>query len=182
MASPSVDDDHLVAEMKTHVAEILDFPIPGIHFKDIAPLLAKPKMLHRAVAAVEDAFQGVQCDAILAVDARGFVLGAALADRMHAGFVMVRKPGKLPGKVDSFGYECEYCSGSLEITSGVVEPGLSCLIVDDLLATGGTARATADYVLQRGASVAGFAFLVELLALQGRRRLMEGPVVSVLTF
>lgn len=118
-------------------------------------------------------------DKILAVDARGFVLGAALADRLETGFVMVRKPGKLPGPVDRFDYTCEYCSGQLEVTRGAVSAGDRCLVLDDLLATGGTARATADFVKSQGGVVAGFSFMVEIEPLGGRSRLTDAPVFSL---
>jgi adenine phosphoribosyltransferase len=115
----------------------------------------------------------------LAVDARGFILGAALADRAEAGLVMVRKPGKLPGDVHRFAYTCEHCSGHLEVSEGVVNQGDRCLIVDDLLATGGTARATADFSIERGAFVVGYCFMVEIEALEGRKRLHDGPIHTI---
>ncbi|NCJ07525.1 adenine phosphoribosyltransferase [Synechococcales cyanobacterium C] len=162
-----------------HVHEIEHFPIENILFKDIAPVLAQPGMLNRAVSTISPVVTALQPDKILAVDARGFILGAALADRSEAGLVMVRKPGKLPGSVHRFAYTCEYSSGHLEVTYGVVKPGDRCLIVDDLLATGGTARATADFTLECGAAVLGYCFMVEIEALEGRKRLHDGPVHTI---
>jgi adenine phosphoribosyltransferase len=159
--------------------DVPHFPIEGILFKDIAPVLAKRGALTQAVSAIDSMVAGLEAQKVLAVDARGFVLGAALADRLEAGFVMVRKPGKLPGPVHSFAYTCEYCSGRLEVTEGLREEGDRCLVIDDLLATGGTARATADFIRARGALVVGFCFMVEIVALRGRGRLYEAPVFTL---
>jgi adenine phosphoribosyltransferase len=167
-------------EFASMVPEVGDFPIPGIRFKDISPLLAQPTMLSAAVDALMPDVVALRPDTILAVDARGFVLGACLADRLRTGFVMVRKPGKLPGDRHVFSYCCEYSTGSLEVTRGSVKPEQRCLIVDDVLATGGTARATADFAMGVGGIVCGFAFLLEIRALGGRLRLTEGPVLSVI--
>ena len=160
--------------------DIPDFPVSGILFKDIAPLLARPGALTDLLSDTLSQMRDIEVDVILAVDARGFVLGAALADRLEAGFVMVRKPGKLPGKVISFDYTCEYCAGVLQVTAGLVHDGLRCLIVDDLLATGGTARATADFVKTQGGDVVGYAFMLEIEALGGRVRLDDAPVFSAM--
>ncbi|PIG92850.1 adenine phosphoribosyltransferase [Gloeocapsopsis sp. IPPAS B-1203] len=173
----------LSSELQTfflaNVHEIEHFPIANILFKDIAPVLAQPGMLSRAVSAISPVVMELKPDKILAVDARGFILGAALADRTEAGLVMVRKPGKLPGTVHRFAYTCEYSSGHLEVTDGVIDYGDRCLIVDDLLATGGTARATSDFTVERGAIVVGYCFMVEIEALEGRKRLHDGPVHTI---
>lgn len=132
------------------------------------------------VAAVVPQVQPLDFDSVLAIDARGFILGASLADRLGAGLILVRKPGKLPGAVESFDYTCEYCSGQLEVTAGSVSPGLKCLIVDDLLATGGTARATADFVTAKGGIVCGYAFMLEIGGLRGREQLGDAPVISLI--
>jgi adenine phosphoribosyltransferase len=153
--------------------------VPGIVFKDIAPVLAAPGALSTCASALASAVRRFQPDTLLAVDARGFVIGGAVADRLECGFVMVRKPGKLPGAVESFHYANEYGSGRFEITQGIISPGTRCLFVDDLLATGGTARATADYVKSRGASVVAYAFLLEISFLEGRARLEDAPVVTL---
>jgi adenine phosphoribosyltransferase len=175
---PSVD----VERLKDRIRSIPDFPIAGIGFKDITPLLASPDLFGLAVDGVCAALEGIKFDRILAVESRGFVLGAALAARLHSGIVLVRKPGKLPGDVDRFAYSCEYCTGDLEVCRGAVEAGLSYLVVDDVLATGGTARACADYVLRQRGAVAGYAFLLELSFLEGRALLADAPVVSLIPY
>lgn len=164
---------------KNWLREIPDFPIQGIRFKDLAPVLAQPGALSDAVSSIAPVVEPLEANTLLAIDARGFVLGAALADRLRCGFVMVRKPGKLPGSVHGFDYTCEYCSGRLEVSQGLIRQSSRCLIVDDLLATGGTARATADFVSSLGAVVAGYAFLVEIQFLMGRGRLTDAPVTTL---
>lgn len=166
--------------LRASLREIPHFPVSGILFKDLAPLLARPGAVTDCVSALHPLVARLEADVLLAIDARGFILGAALADRLRCGFVMVRKPGKLPGDVHAFDYSCEYCDGQLEVTDGAIRPGLRCLIVDDLLATGGTARATADFVTRRGGQVVGFAFMLEIEALAGRRCLTDAPVFSIM--
>jgi adenine phosphoribosyltransferase len=178
MLEPAIAPD-LSRLFQDHLREIPHFPIGGILFKDIAPVLAQPRALNQAISAIEPIVAELAPRRILAIDARGFVLGAPLADRLQSGFVMVRKPGKLPGNVHSYEYTCEYSTGHLEVTHGVVQPGDRCLVVDDLLATGGTARATSDFVRSLDAEVVGYCFLVEILALRGRTRLPDAPVVSL---
>ena len=160
--------------------EFEHFPIDGILFKDISPVLASRGALTETVSAMMPAISAWDVEAVLAIDARGFVLGAALADRLRSGLIMVRKPGKLPGEVQSFDYTCEYCSGQLQVSKGLIGKQLRCLIVDDLLATGGTARATADFVKSQGGQVVGYAFILEINALNGREQLIDAPVVSVI--
>jgi adenine phosphoribosyltransferase len=167
-------------DLRASLREIPHFPVAGILFKDLAPLLSRPGALTQAAASLEPLLSELEADALLAVDARGFILGAALADRLRCGFVMVRKPGKLPGEVQAFDYSCEYCDGQLEVSAGAVRQGLRYLVVDDLLATGGTARATADFVRRQGGAVVGFAFMLEIEALQGRAQLTDAPVFSVM--
>jgi adenine phosphoribosyltransferase len=167
---------------KDLIRTVPDFPIPGIQFKDISPLLADPSALSLVLDISSEYWIGTEVDGVLAIESRGFVLGTALARSLAAGLVIVRKPGKLPGIRDSFDYTCEYCSGRLEVGQGLVQPGKHYLVVDDLLATGGTARATADYVLSKGASVAGYSFMVELPALHGRQLLDEAPVHSTIRY
>ncbi|GAX45434.1 adenine phosphoribosyltransferase [Tolypothrix sp. NIES-4075] len=169
----------LIRLFDEYLSEIPDFPIKGILFKDIAPVLGRKGVLTDVISTLEPFITPLDVDVILAVDARGFILGGALAASLHTGFVMVRKPGKLPGKVQSFEYTCEYSSGTLEVSEGVIEKSARCLIVDDLLATGGTARATADFVYSLGANVVGYSFLVEIEALKGRDRLTDSPVFTL---
>jgi adenine phosphoribosyltransferase len=173
-------DVEAAQSFRSSLREIHHFPVDGIMFKDLSPMLARPGALSAAVSVLEPLVVSLKINSVLAVDARGFILGAALADRLDAGLIMVRKPGKLPGNVQTFDYTCEYCSGQLQVTAGLVSDGLRCLVVDDLLATGGTARATADFVRSQKAVVAGFAFMLEIEALNGRAQLTEGPVVSLM--
>jgi adenine phosphoribosyltransferase len=182
VAGGAVDSVESVDLLKEEIRSVRDFPIPGIDFKDITPLLAHPVLFGQAIDAVCEALRDVAFDRILAVESRGFVLGAALAARLHSGLVLVRKPGKLPGEVDRFEYSCEYCTGHLEVCRGAVEAGLSYLVTDDVLATGGTARACGDYVIRQGGSVAGYCFLLELSFLDGRANLSDAPVVSVIPY
>jgi adenine phosphoribosyltransferase len=160
--------------------EVPHFPIPGILFQDISPMLARPGAMSDSVSFIENAVRAMNVETVLAIDARGFLLGAALSDRLRSGLIMVRKPRKLPGETQSFSYTCEYCSGTLEVTAGLIDKNLRCLVVDDLLATGGTARATADFVKSQGGVVVGYAFMIEIEGLKGRDRLDDGPVVSII--
>ncbi|MBW4421889.1 MAG: adenine phosphoribosyltransferase [Myxacorys californica WJT36-NPBG1] len=179
-ASGPLLNPELDRSLRDLLREVPHFPIEGILFKDLAPLLAQRGALTEAVSALEPLIAPLDVEAILAIDARGFILGAAMADRLRAGLVMVRKPGKLPGEVQSFDYTCEYCTGRLEITTGAVTPNLRCLVIDDLLATGGTARATADFIISQRGIVVGFAFMLEIGVLKGRDQLVEAPVISLI--
>jgi adenine phosphoribosyltransferase len=182
--SVATDTEDLVAALKASIPTYADFPAPGIAFKDITPLLADGDRFAATIdwlcARLESA--KTTFEAVLAIESRGFVFGAPIAARFRSGLVLVRKPGKLPGLVESFDYTCEYCAGRLEVERGAIEPLARYLIVDDLLATGGTARAVADYVAQRGGAVAGYCFLVELSFLDGRALLGDAPVFSLLTY
>lgn len=173
------DDDTLLNLFRSKLPEVQDFPIKGIKFKDIAPFLGSKGAISRCSSVMADMVEDLRIDKILAIDARGFILGAALSDRLQSGFVMVRKPGKLPGAVKRFDYTCEYRTGALEVSCGMIRPGDRCLVLDDLLATGGTARATADHAKAEGAEVVGFSFMIEITALGGRERLREGPVATL---
>jgi len=168
--------------LKSFIRSIPDFPIAGIDFKDITPLLADSHGFTLIVESSIAFWRKAHIDAVIAVEARGFLVGAPLAHLLSVGLILVRKPGKLPGERDQFAYTCEYSSGALEVHRGLVKEGMRCLIVDDLLATGGTARATADYVLRSHAVIGGFSFVVELAALKGRLLLNDGPVYSVLQY
>ena len=176
--STSVNDQFL----KDRIRSIPDFPVPGIDFKDIVPLLADRDAFGLVIDDTTARWRELGIDAVVAVESRGFVLGAPLAHQLNAGLVLVRKPGKLPGTTDRFAYSCEYCDGELEVSQGLVGAGTRCLIVDDLLATGGTARATAEYLRRVRAHVVGFTFIVELSFLNGRALLTEAPVHSVLAY
>jgi adenine phosphoribosyltransferase len=163
------------------IRDIPDFPIPGILFKDITPLLGDPAGFKATIDLFVDRFKGEGIQHVCAVEARGYMLGAPLAYHLGAGFVPVRKPGKLPYATFREEYALEYGTNSLEIHSDAVGRGAKTLIVDDLLATGGTAAATARLLERLGADVAGFAFLIELGFLSGRKTL-EGLGYEVTAF
>lgn len=168
--------------LKEAILSVPDFPIPGIDFKDINPLLEHGEKFSLAVRELTRLIGALPSASILAVEARGFLFGAPVAGNLARGLILVRKPGKLPRDTDTFTYSCEYCSGTLEILSGSVRSGESYVIFDDLLATGGTARAIADYVKAKGGLVSGYGFAVEIGALQGRSLLSDAPVVSLLKY
>jgi adenine phosphoribosyltransferase len=168
--------------LKSLIREVPDFPKAGILFYDITTLLRDPAGFRQAVDAVAAPFAGREVDLVVGVESRGFILGAAVADRLGAGFVPVRKPGKLPSRTVRIDYALEYGSDSLEVHHDAVTPGQRVLIVDDLLATGGTARATVDLMKRLGADVRAAAFLVELTFLHGRQRLDDVEVATVLQY
>jgi adenine phosphoribosyltransferase len=170
----------LPALVRQRLGSVPDFPVPGIDFKDITPVLADGEAFASLIAELRDRARALgEIDGVLAIESRGFVFGAPLASELRSGLILVRKPGKLPGENDSFAYTCEYRSGMLEVRPGAIQPGKRYLVVDDLLATGGTARATADYIGARGGSVAGFCFFLELTFLGGREVLRDAPVISL---
>jgi adenine phosphoribosyltransferase len=174
----------VLQSLKQGIPSVADFPVAGIDFKDITPVLADGERFAASIDALCDRIDeaGIEFDAVFAVEARGFIFGAPIASRMRRGLELVRKPGKLPGNADAFPYSCEYCDGTLEVRRGAVRPGLRALVLDDLLATGGTARSVADHILQGGGVTAGYCFFVELTFLNGRELLADAPVVSVLTY
>jgi adenine phosphoribosyltransferase len=164
------------------IREIPDFPRPGIGFKDITPLLADPLALAAAVRALAELARPLQVDCVIAAEARGFLLGPALALELGAGFVLARKPGKLPYETISAEYELEYGANQLEVHSDALGDGARVLVHDDLLATGGTALALCELAEQLGAEVAGCGFLVELAFLNGRTRVAPRPAHSLIAF
>jgi adenine phosphoribosyltransferase len=171
-----------VEELRGLVRSIPDFPRPGICFRDVTPLLAEPAALRSAVdllaAAVEP--EG-PIDLVLGAEARGFILGPALALRLGAGFVPARRPGRLPAATEGVAYELEYGAADLQVHADAIEPGARVVVHDDLIATGGTAAAVAELAARRGATVACFAFLVELSDLAGRDGL-AAPTHSLIRF
>jgi adenine phosphoribosyltransferase len=171
-----------IGYVKSLVREIADFPKPGILFRDITPLLSDPKGFHIVLDALAERFVGEHVDAVVGVESRGFIFGGALAARLNASFVPVRKPGKLPARVDRVSYSLEYGENELEMHRDSLAEGTCVIVVDDLLATGGTAAAAAELVHRQGAYVAAFAFVLELDGLQGRDRLMPTPVFSILHY
>lgn len=168
--------------LKSKIRHIPDFPKPGINFCDITTLLRDPVGLSDAVEGLTEPFRNEHVDLVLGIESRGFILGAAIADRLRTGFVPARKPGKLPSHTVRQTYELEYGSDALEVHEDAIEPGQRVLIVDDLLATGGTAGAARDLVRKTGGVVVGIAFLVELTFLDGRRRLGDTPLVVGLQY
>ena len=164
------------------VRDVPDFPNPGIVFKDVTPLWADADAFRFSIDAIADHFAGVEIDRVVGIEARGFILAAPVAYRFGAGFVPVRKPGKLPAEIASEGYELEYGTDRLEIHRDGVLAGHRVLIVDDVLATGGTAAATIRLVEALGGSVVGLGFLIELGFLRGRDRLDGYEMVSLITY
>jgi adenine phosphoribosyltransferase len=164
------------------IREIPDFPRPGIGFKDITPLLADRQALASAVRALADMARPLGVDCVVAAEARGFLLGPALALELGAGFVLARKPGKLPYETISAEYVLEYGAGELELHTDAVQAGTRVLVHDDLLATGGTAMALCELVEQLGAEVVGCGFLVELAFLGGRERLVPRETHALLRY
>jgi adenine phosphoribosyltransferase len=169
-------------DLRARIRDIPDFPKPGILFKDITPLLLDADALRAAVRDLADWVRPREVDYVVAAEARGFILGAALAIELGAGFVPARKPGKLPSEVISAEYILEYGVDALELHADALADGARVLIHDDLLATGGTARALAELVEGTGAELVGFAFLVELGFLGGRERLRGYDVHALVTF
>jgi adenine phosphoribosyltransferase len=164
------------------IRDIPDFPKPGILFKDITPLLASPRAFHIVLDSLAERFIGEHIDVVVGVEARGFVFGGALAARLNASFVPARKPGKLPAAVDRVVYDTEYSTAELQMHQDSIPEESRCLVVDDLLATGGTARAAADLVRMQGGYVVAFAFVIELTFLGGREKLLPVRVETVLKY
>jgi adenine phosphoribosyltransferase len=169
-------------DLGAHVRDIPDFPKDGIVFRDIMPLLQDPVALREAVDRLIEYGTGKHVDVVLGAEARGFILGAAVAYGLGAGFVCARKPGKLPFATIAAEYELEYGTDKLEVHSDAIKPGQNVLVHDDLLATGGTAKAKIELVERLGGKVVGCAFLIELEALEGRRRIEGYDVFSVIKY
>jgi adenine phosphoribosyltransferase len=169
-------------ELQNHIHTVPDFPRPGISFKDITPLIEDGRALHMAVDALAEATAGISYDRILSAEARGFVFGTALAYRARKGLILARKPNKLPREIISATYDLEYGTDALEAHVDSIPEGTRVLVADDLLATGGTARAMCQLVENAGGTVAGVAFLIELAYLGGREKLRPYDVVSLITY
>jgi len=167
-------------DFRPFVRDVPDFPSPGILFRDVTPLLASPDAFLAAVKAMADPFRRARPDKVLGIEARGFLFGAALARELHVGIVPARKPGKLPRATESVSYGLEYGKDRLEVHADAFSPGERVLVVDDVLATGGTARAAADLAEKLGAEVVGLSVFIELGALGGRSRLGPQPAHAVL--
>ena len=169
-------------DLAAKVRDIPDFPKEGILFRDIMPLLQDAKALREAVDRLVEYGTGKHVDLVMGAEARGFILGAAMAYGLGAGFVCARKPGKLPHDVVSAEYALEYGTDRLEVHADAIKPGQRVLVHDDLLATGGTARAKIELVEKLGGVVAGVAFIIELSALNGREKLEGYDIFSLITY
>lgn len=168
--------------IRQHIRAIPDFPKPGILFRDITPLLQAPEAFRRTIGLLAERYAGESLDRIVAIEARGFLFGAALADRIGVGLTLVRKKGKLPHRSVRKTYDLEYGQDTIEMHVDGVAPGQRVLVIDDLLATGGTAGAVVDLVREQGATVVECAFVIELRGLSGRKRLHDVPVFTLLSY
>jgi adenine phosphoribosyltransferase len=169
-------------DLEKHIRSIPDWPKKGILFRDITPLLANPEAFSKTVDALCDSFDNIGVDYVAAVEARGFIFGAAVAQRLGVGFVPIRKKGKLPFKTESFTYELEYGTDTLEVHSDAVSEGAKVLMVDDLLATGGTMAAACKLIEKIGGKVLGIVFLIELSELAGREKLPGYKVNTIISY
>ena len=172
----------LLEQITPLVRAVPDFPMKGVVFRDITPLLLAPAALHSVVEYLAEAFQHERVDRIAAIESRGFILGAPLAIRLGCGFIPIRKLGKLPRRTISREYTLEYGTNHLEMHADAVDPGQRVLIVDDVLATGGTARATVELVREAGGIVVATAFLIEIAGLGGTKRLEDARVISLVKY
>jgi adenine phosphoribosyltransferase len=168
-------------DLKQHIRSIPDFPKPGILFYDISTLLAHPQAWHTTVARLAEALRPHQPDLLVGIESRGFLVAAPVAYELERGFAMVRKKGKLPGKIVSFTYDLEYGSDTIEMQADAIAPGQRVVVLDDLLATGGTMQAAIDLVRRQGGVVAGAGCIIELSFLQGRSRI-DVPFTAMVSY
>jgi len=171
-----------VTDLASYIRDIPDFPKPGILFRDITPLMASPQGFRTAVDQLAAYGREVGSELVIGAEARGFLLGPAVANELDSGFVLARKPGKLPYETLTAEYELEYGTDRLELHTDAITPGSRVLVHDDLLATGGTAQALCSLVEQLGGTVAGCGFLIELAELRGRDRVAPRDVHALLTY
>ena len=169
-------------DLKRHIREVPDYPKPGINFYDITTLLKDAEGLRTTIDRFIDLFDGHEVEKVIGIESRGFLFGPQLAYQLQAGFVPVRKPGKLPAETVSTVYELEYGTDELEMHRDAIEPGERVLIVDDVIATGGTAAATGELVRSCGGTVAGYGFVVELTGLDGRAKLGDDLVMTLVKY
>jgi adenine phosphoribosyltransferase len=169
-------------DLRAFIRDIPDFPTPGVVFKDISPLLLDARALDAAISGLAELAAPLGVEYVIAAEARGFILGAALSRELGAGFVPARRPGKLPSATVSAEYALEYGLGTLEVQADALAGGHRVLVHDDVLATGGTAAALCELVERLGGAVAGCAFLIELRFLEGRKRLVPRPVLSLIDY
>jgi adenine phosphoribosyltransferase len=168
--------------LRAAIRDVVDFPKPGIVFKDITPILADGKLFRESVSLLCETAGGAKIDKVVGIDARGFIFASAVADRLGAGFVPVRKKGKLPWKTRQTAYALEYGEAIVELHEDAVKPGESILLVDDLLATGGTAAAAVKLLDELDAKLLGISVLIELSFLAGRSKLVPHPVHSIISY
>jgi len=169
-------------DLRQLIRSVPDFPKPGIVFRDITPLLADPVALDQAIAQLAEPYRDRKIDLVAAIESRGFIFGVAVARQLGVGFVPIRKPGKLPAATTKVSYELEYGSDSLEIHTDAISPGQRVLLVDDLLATGGTMAAACQLVTGLGAEIVAIAFVIELAFLNGREKLAGHDILSLITY
>ncbi len=169
-------------DLKKFIRDIPDFPKPGIIFKDITPLLNNPEAFKKTINGIVAKFRKTGVEHVVAVESRGFIFGSAIAYKLNAGFIPIRKKGKLPYKTRSVTYNLEYGTDTLEIHEDLIKPNAKVLIVDDVLATGGTVRAVVDLLKDLQANVIGIAFLIELRFLKGREKIKEYPFYSIIKY
>lgn len=169
-------------ELKSKIRVIEDYPVEGISFKDITTLLKDKEAFRETLNLMENALKDIEFDYIVGIESRGFLFGAPLADRMNKGFVPVRKPGKLPADIERVSYDLEYGASELEIHKDAINKGDRVIIIDDLIATGGSAQATAKLIESLGGEIAGFEFLIELTGLNGRELLKDYKVFSIIEY
>jgi adenine phosphoribosyltransferase len=176
------DKSELIDELQRTIRDVHNFPKPGIVFKDVTPVLLDVKLFGRTVKAMAEPYKGARITRVVSIESRGFLFGAPIALELGAGLVPIRKPGKLPAATQRVEYALEYGTDALEMHHDAVQPGDRVLIVDDVLATGGTANAAAQLVGGTGAAVAGFSFLIELDFLKGRQRLQGRRAEALLHY
>ncbi len=172
----------IINDLKLKIRDVPDFPKPGVVFKDITPLLADAQAFRSALDLLGDRYQGQGVDVVVGVEARGFIVGSALAYKLGAGHVIIRKAGKLPFKTHRAIYQLEYGTDTLEIHEDAFHPGARVLIADDVLATGGTVAAAIDLVKKVGGEILEVAFLVELTFLKGSEKIQDYPIFSVIKY
>lgn len=175
-------NSQLIEELKRTIRDVTNFPKPGIVFKDVTPVLLEPKLFQAAVQAMTEPYRSARISRVVSIESRGFLFGAPIALELGAGLVPIRKPGKLPAATQRVEYALEYGTDALEMHHDAVQAGDRVLVVDDVLATGGTANAAAQLVGGTGASVVGFSFLIELGFLNGRQRLQGRHVEALLHY
>lgn len=181
MTMPSKKPTNL-DKIRAAIRTIPDFPIPGIQFRDVTTLFKNPEAYRLTIEAAIEKSRDYQFDAIAGIESRGFVLAGAMAFQLNKGCILMRKPGKLPGETISESYTLEYGTNTLEVHKDAIQPGQKVFIIDDLLATGGTARAVAKLVERLGGEVAAFGFVVDLPALKGTEAIKNYPVFSLVAF